>query len=163
MIVEVTGDILLSKAQAIAHGVAPNDPMNHGLALSLHQQHPAMHKDFHHWCNHVHAQPGQAWMWGSTGGVRIINLLTQETSTGHGAHPGRATIKHVRDSLKALTKIVAKESFTSLALSRLATGAGGLQWSDVQPVVREQLGGIGIPVYVYVEYRAGQKANESIV
>ncbi len=30
MIHEVERDILLSKAQVITHGVAPNDPMNQG-------------------------------------------------------------------------------------------------------------------------------------
>ena len=33
MISEVSGDILLSKAQVIAHGIAPNDPFKQGLAL----------------------------------------------------------------------------------------------------------------------------------
>ena len=51
MIHEVEGAILLTGAQAIAHGVAPNDPMNQGLALSLHERYPAMHKDFHLWCH----------------------------------------------------------------------------------------------------------------
>ena len=34
MIHEVSGDILLGKAQVLAHGIAANDPVNHGLALS---------------------------------------------------------------------------------------------------------------------------------
>ena len=50
MIHYVSGDILLSRAQAVAHGVAPKDPMNQGLARSLHEKYPAMHKDYHHWC-----------------------------------------------------------------------------------------------------------------
>ncbi len=45
MIYEVSGDILLTKAQMIAHGIASNDPMTQGLALSLHKNYPAMHKD----------------------------------------------------------------------------------------------------------------------
>jgi O-acetyl-ADP-ribose deacetylase (regulator of RNase III) len=35
---QVSGDILLSRAQVIAHGVAPNDPMKQGLALALHEK-----------------------------------------------------------------------------------------------------------------------------
>lgn len=38
MIHFVAGDILLSRAQVVAHGVAPNDPMTHGLALALRQK-----------------------------------------------------------------------------------------------------------------------------
>ena len=46
---EVAGDILLTKADMVAHGVAPNDGYANGLALSLRQQWPAMYKDFRHY------------------------------------------------------------------------------------------------------------------
>lgn len=160
MIHQVSGDILLSKAQVLAHGVAPKDPMNQGLALSLHEKFPAMHKDFHHWCNQHHPEPGAAWMWGGAGGVRIVNLLTQEGGYGHGARPGKATVKHVSDALRALAKLTAAEEFTSLALPRLATGVGGLSWDEVWPVMQDRLGELGIPVYVYTEFHAGQRAQE---
>ncbi len=162
MIQQVSGDILLSKAQVIAHGVAPKDPMNQGLALSLHEKYPAMHKDFHHWCAQHNAQAGEAWMWGSTNGVRVVNLLTQEGGNGHAAHPGRATLKHVRDSLKSLAKIAKKEAFKSIALPRLATGVGGMDWKEVLPVIEEQLGDLGIPIVIYSEFHAGQAAKENL-
>lgn len=162
MIQQVSGDILLSKAQVIAHGLAPKDPMNQGLALSLHQKYPAMHKEFHRWCCQENPQPGEAWVWGGTGRQRIVNLLTQAGSEGHVSHPGRASLKHVRDSLKALAKLAKQESFKSIALPRLATGVGGLEWTDVWPVVQEQLGDLGIPVVVYAEFHAGQKAQEAL-
>lgn len=158
MLHQVSGDILLTSAQAIAHGVAPNDPMNHGLALSLHQKYPAMHKDYHHWCNQHHSKPGEAWMWGGTGGVRVVNLLTQEP--GLNSHPGKASIKNVRHSLRALVALANTESFKSIAISRLATGVGGLDWKEVWPVVQEELGKLSIPVYVYTEFHSGVKASE---
>lgn len=162
MIQHVSGDILLSKAQVIAHGVAPNDPMNQGLALSLHQKYPAMHKDFHHWCTQYHAQAGEAWMWGSNHGLRVVNLLTQEGGNSHATHPGRAKLKHVRDSLKSLAKIAKQEAFKSIALPRLATGVGGLDWEAVLPVIEEQLGDLGIPIVIYSEFHAGQAATENL-
>ena len=160
MIYEVAGDILLTKAQAIAHGIAANDPMSEGLALSLHKKYPSMHKDFHHWCHTARPSPGAAWMWGGPEGVRIVNLITQEGGYGHGARPHKATIKHVRDSLKELVKIIQKEALSSVALPRLATGVGGLDWNDVHPVVTERLGDLGIPVYLYTDFHAGQQASE---
>lgn len=160
MIHQVAGDILLSKAQVIAHGVAPNDPMSQGLALSLHKKFPAMHKDFHHWCHHAHPEPGAAWLWGGPNGVRVVNLLTQDGGYGHGQRPGKATVKHLSDALRALAKMAAQESFTSLALPRVATGVGGLTWEEVWPVIEERLGGLDIPVYVYADFRPGQRAVE---
>lgn len=160
MIHEVEGDILLTGAQAIAHGVAPNDPMNQGLALSLHERYPAMHKDFHHWCHQQHPKPGEAWAWGGAEGVRIINLLTQEGGYGGGNKPGKASEPNVNHALRALKKIIQKEGFSSVALPRLATGVGGLDWDQVKPLIQSQLGDLDIPVYVYVTFHAGQKANE---
>ena len=43
MIRQASGDILLSRAQVLAHGVAANDPMNQGLALQLREKYPSMH------------------------------------------------------------------------------------------------------------------------
>ena len=160
MIHEVEGDILLTGAQAIAHGVAPNDPMNQGLALSLHERYPAMHKDFHHWCHQQHPKPGEAWAWGGAEGIRIINLLTQEGGYGGGNKPGKASEPNVNHALRALKKIIQKEGFSSVALPRLATGVGGLDWDQVKPLIQSQLGDLDIPVYVYVTFHAGQKANE---
>lgn len=160
MIKPVKGDILLSRAQAIAHGIAANDPMNQGLALSLHEQYPAMHKEFHHWCHQQHPEPGSAWMWAAAGDLRIVNLITQEGGYGHGSRPGKASVKYVKDALKSLAKMTKKEGFASLALPRLATGVGGLEWESVEPLIEQHLGALEIPVYLYVEYHAGEQAAE---
>jgi O-acetyl-ADP-ribose deacetylase (regulator of RNase III) len=160
MIKEVSGDILHTGAQVIAHGVAANDPMSQGLALSLHERYPAMHKDYHHWCHLNSPEIGEAWMWGGAGGVRIVNLVTQEGGLERGSRPGSASIKSVRKSLRALAKMVAKEGFTSIALPRLATGVGGLDWADVKPLIYSELGDLDIDIYLYSTYVAGEKAAE---
>lgn len=160
MIYEVEGDILLSDAQAIAHGVAANDPMNQGLALTLHERYPAMHKDFHHWCHVNHPKPGEAWVWGGAEGVRIVNLLTQDGGYGGGGKPEKATVSNVNHALRALKKIIQNEGFGSVALPRLATGVGGLDWNEVKPLIESQLGDLDIPVYIYTVFHKGQKAQE---
>ena len=78
MLKEVSGDILLSKAEAIAHGVAPGDHFNQGLALSLRERYPARAKDFRHYCQVSHPKPGGIWAGAGAVGRRRINLLTQE-------------------------------------------------------------------------------------
>ncbi|MCB1670937.1 MAG: macro domain-containing protein [Gammaproteobacteria bacterium] len=159
MIQEVEGDILLTSAQAIAHGVAFNDPMNQGLALSLHERYPAMHKDYHHWCHQQRPEPGDAWIWGGADNVRIVNLITQDGGYD-GSKPGKATTTNVNHALRQLKKIIQAENIGSLALPRLATGVGGLDWSEVKPLIEAQLGDLDIPVYVYTVYHAGQQAQE---
>lgn len=153
MITEVEGDLLLSKAAAIVHGVSPNDSFSQGLALSLRSRWPALYKDFRHYCQTYHPKPGELWTWMGSDGVRVVNLFTQEAAEGHhGGKAGRATTTHVAHALKALHKLTDHEKFASLALPRLATGAGGLDWADVKPLIEQHLGTLTIPVHVYSTY-----------
>ncbi len=162
MIHEVAGDILLTKAQVIAHGVAPNDDFTSALALSLREHWPAMYKEFRHYCHTMHPKTGEIWMWSSPEGKRVVNLFTQEAAYGHGAKPGRARVEYVNHTLRALHKTVEAEKFTSLALPRLATGVGGLSWEDVFPLITNHLGGLAIPIFVYTTFHKGMKADERI-
>ena len=163
MIQEVSGDILLSKAHAIAHGIAPNDDFHSGLALALREHSPALYKDFRHYCQTTHPAPGELWTWMGADGQYVVNLFTQEGAEGrHGGKPGRATLQYVRHALKALRQEIDKEGFRSVALPRLATGVGALDWTDVKPLIQQHLGGLGIPVLVYEVYRKGEKADEKL-
>jgi O-acetyl-ADP-ribose deacetylase (regulator of RNase III) len=152
MIHELDGDILATKAEAIAHGVAANDPMTHGLAAALHERYPAMHKDFHHWCRKKHPKPGSAWVWSGTGGTRVINLITQDGGYEHGSKRHRATVSDVNHALRALRKLIEQEHIASVALPRLATGVGGLDWSQVRPLIDNQLGDVAAEIYIYREH-----------
>ena len=160
MIKEVSGDILLSKAQAIAHGVAPHDHFDNGLALSLRQDFPAMVKDFRHWCHQTNPAPGGAWIWSGAEGKRIISLLTQEPASGHNGHPSAATLHNVGHSLRELKKIIQKEDIKSIAIPRLATGVGGLKWEDVKQLIHSNLDETNAVIYLYTTFVKGQEAAE---
>jgi O-acetyl-ADP-ribose deacetylase (regulator of RNase III) len=117
MIREVQGDILLSRADVIAHG--------------------------------------------STRG--IVNLLTQGMqSQDKAARPLKARLEDVNRALRALARHVQDEGVKSVALPRLATGVGALDWTDVKPLIEQHLGPLGIPVLVYEVYRKGVEADEQL-
>lgn len=160
MIHEVTGDILLSRAEALAHGVAPHDHFDQGLALSLREQWPAMTKDFRHYCATANPKPGSAWIWSGADRRRIVNLLTQEPSQVPGGKPGRASSDHVNHALRELRHVAEKEKLASIALPRLATGVGGLDWTVVRPLIDHHLGDLGVPVFLYTRFEKGVKASE---
>jgi len=160
VIIKVHGDILLSDAQAIAHGVAPHDHFNQGLALALRERHPAMAKDFRHYCHQENPKPGHAWLWAGPERV-IINLMTQEPAPDEKAHPGKATAHNVGHALKALRAILDEEDISSIALPKLATGVGVLEWSEVEPLIESHLGDLQIPVIIYETYEKDHKAPET--
>ncbi|MBL8901057.1 MAG: macro domain-containing protein [Planctomycetes bacterium] len=165
MIHEVTGDLLLSSCDLIAHGVAPDDHFQSGLALALRERFPSLAKDFRHWCHTYSPKAGECWLWSGVGPdgktVHVANLLTQEPAAqGRSGHPGKATTHNVNKALHELARLVQKEKFQSVALPRLATGVGGLSWNEVKPLVDRTLGTLGVPVNVYTSFVAGQKAAE---
>ncbi len=166
MIREVIGDILLSRAQLIAHGVAPHDDFKNGLALALRERFPALYKDFRHWCKTSAPKPGEVWVWSGVGEggkpVHIACLLTQDPPAHEGAHPGRAKSGHVNKALHALRKLIERERYESVALPRLATGVGALDWNEVRPLIDESLGDLSSAVFVYTTFHKGVAANEEL-
>lgn len=160
MLKQVTGDILKSSAQVLAHGVAPGDHFNQGLALALRESYPAMARDFRHFCQLEHPSPGEVWVWAGADGRRIVNLMTQDAAQSSQSNPGKATTHNVNVALRNLRKLVEAEGFESLALPRLATGVGGLSWDAVLELIERHLGDLPIPVYLYVQYQPGVAAAE---
>ena len=167
MIHELSGDLLLSKADLIVHGVAPNDDFKNGIALALREACPAMYKDFRHYCKQQNPKPGTLWLWqgvDQTGRhVRFAALLTQEAASREGGHGGRAHTEYVNHALHELKKLLQKEKLGSVAMPKLATGVGGLEWQHVLPLIQAQLAELKIPVLVYSEYKPGVAAPEPLL
>jgi len=58
----------------------------------------------------------------------FINLITQEGLDSHDYRLGKATLTTFTHALHALVKVIEHEKINSLALPKLATGIGGLEW-----------------------------------
>jgi O-acetyl-ADP-ribose deacetylase (regulator of RNase III) len=160
MLKMVSGDILMSNAQMIAQGVAPEDHFNQRLALSLRELYPSMAKDFRHYCKVSHPKPGEVWLWAGADGRRIANLMTQEPAPSQQGHPGKASSRNVNQALRNLRTLIEKEGIESVALQRLATGVGGMDWDEVLGLIENHLSDLDIPVYVYELYQPDVKAEE---
>jgi len=160
MIKYVSGDILLSKADAVAHGIAPHDDFKQGFALSLREMWPSMYKDFRHFCKTKSPKTGELWSWKGPQSPIIYNMFTQAPPKSEGSHPGRATESNVLHSLKNLAKTVKSEGIKSISITKVATGVGGLDWKDVKPLIENHLSDLDVNVYVYETYQKDVKAEE---
>ena len=160
MIYKVAGDILLSKAHAIVHGVGINDPMDQGLALQLSRKYPGLQKDFDCWCYQHATKPGEVWLWNAESSGCVVNLITHENLVVHEHYYTKATCINIKHALDALVKLIATKKLSSIAIPKLGTGLGDLEWEDVWLVMEKQLAVVKIPVYVYVDYIPGQMAEE---
>jgi len=161
VIYQVEGDILLSKAQAIVQGVGVNDPMDHGLAFELSKKYPQLYHEYNLWCYQHHTKPGEGWMWISQENVRIVNLITHESVQISGNHHYyKATLNNIKQALGELINIIRFKKLTSIAMPKLGTGSGDLDWDDVLPLIENNLGKLDSAIYLYVIFRPGLAAHE---
>lgn len=154
MIREVAGDICLSKADVIAHAVAPADEFLSGLGAAMKKAFPDMAVAFTDYCKRLHPMPGDAWTWAGQG-KKIVCLFTQQQALKKGEKPGAATLDAVSHALANLKKTVTKSKAKSLAISKVATGAGGLPWAEVKPLLDKYLGDLPCTVSVYTTHQPG--------
>lgn len=157
---EVTGDILLSNAKALAHGVAIDDDFKHGVGAELKAQWPSMYKDFRHFCKTHSPKEGDVWAWKGPGSPVIFNLFTQGAPKSDGGLPGKASLSNVHHALKNLAKELNSQAIDSVAITKIATGVGGLDWNEVKATIEKDLSGYGGKVIVYSTFKAHEKAQE---
>lgn len=157
---EVIGDILLTRAEALAHGVALDDDFKQGVGAELKAQWPAMYKDFRHFCKTHSPKVGDVWAWKGAGGPVIFNLFTQSAPGNVGGIPGRASISNVHHALKNLSKELESKKIKSVAITKIATGVGGLEWEEVKNTMGQDLANYHGEVFVYTTFKAKQKAQE---
>lgn len=160
MMYEVQGDVLMSRAEVIAQGVSVNDPMTSGLARKLQEKFPSMREEFHRWCEETEPEPGQVWLWKGTGKTKVLNLLVGEAPDPELVRPSRPDKIAVNRSFRALNKLVVDERLSSIAMPKIGSGVGGIDWLEVRGMMDSQLGELLIPVFVYVTELEGMLASE---
>ena len=142
MIKEVYGNIIWSKSDAIVQGIAQNEDFSEGLASSVKDEWPAIEEDFKQCCCNDGLKQGDVWEWENASGVNVMNLVTHGDSK-------KASLGSLDDSLSCLAGLVKKNGLKSLAVPKVGTDVGDLDWRDVKPLIEKHLGELEIPVYLY--------------
>ena len=88
--------------------------------------------------------------------------MTKEAPTGekHSGHAGKASVSNVNHSLKELAALIRKENIKSVALPKLESGFGRLDWTEVMPMIESHLNDCGADVYVYSSFQKDVVAAE---
>lgn len=160
MIYEVEGDILMSRADVIAQGVAVNDPMTSGLARKLQEKFPSMREQYLAWCEETNPEPGEVWLWQGSGKTKVLNLVVGEATDPTLGRTSRPDKIAVHRAFRALNKLVVEERLTSIALPKIGSGPGGIDWLEVRGMMHSQLGELLIPLFVYITELDGMLASE---
>jgi O-acetyl-ADP-ribose deacetylase (regulator of RNase III) len=145
------GDILYTKAQTIAHGVSLDDDFKTGLGLTLRQAYPDMYKEFRQYLKNGNPKAGGYWLWKHPS-KNILQLFIREENS-------KAKTSLLNRSLHEVKRHLQDLGIQSLALTRVGSGTGKLDWTEAKETIQAQLGDLKIPVMVYEDYVHGRRAE----
>ena len=140
------GDLFASRAQTLVNTVNCVGIMGKGVAEQFKLRFPAMFEDYKTRTNRKAVQLGEPYLYRDQSGAQIINFPTK----GHWRSPSR--IADIERGLDYLAAHAANWGITSVALPPLGCGNGGLEWSEVGPLIYRKLHRLPIDVEVYAPY-----------
>lgn len=158
-----TGNLFDEDAEALVNSVNCVGVMGRGVALQFKNAYPANFQAYKEACDRDLVQPGQMFVFelSTLGNPRyIINFPTKRH------WKSKSRIRDIDDGLDALVRVVRQRGIRSLALPPLASGLGGLNWSDVRPRIESalsQLHDVRIVVFEPTSESADGRPNRSIV
>jgi O-acetyl-ADP-ribose deacetylase (regulator of RNase III) len=132
MIEEGHGNLLTADVEALVNTVNTVGVMGKGIALQFKRVYPANFRVYRDACATGKVRMGQVWTFDNAvlGPRRyILNFPTKE----HWRSSSR--LEDVAAGLESLIDAVNERGITSLAIPALGCGNGGLQWSDVRPLI----------------------------
>lgn len=143
MITYTKGNILASRAQTITCPVNCVGVMGKGLALEFKQTFSGLLGAYAEACRTERLRIGRPWIYKVNDAKEVLCFPTKD----HWKKP--STLEYVKFGLLGLLQIYEQEGIHSLAIPPLGCGLGGLEWSQVKPLIEEYLGDLTIGVEVY--------------
>lgn len=140
----VKGDLFLSGAPAIGHGVNCRGVMGAGIAKVFRAEYPEMYQKYKSLCERGLLTPGNTWPWQDASGLVIYNMASQD-------EPGaNARLEWLaRTASRVLVNADARK-FDRVAIPQIGCGIGGLEWDDVEEVLLEAEKGANATYDVHV-------------
>lgn len=140
------GDMFSSEAQTLVNTVNCVGIMGKGIALEFKKQFPLMFEDYVHRCERKAVKLGEPYLFEDKSGVKILNFPTKD----HWRSSSR--ISDIEKGLTYLAEHYDEWGITSMAMPPLGCGNGGLEWSQVGPLIYRKLHRLPIDVEVYAPY-----------
>ncbi|RZD78738.1 Appr-1-p processing protein [Streptomyces albidoflavus] len=137
MIRESEGNLLGADTEAVVNTVNTVGVMGKGIALQFKQAFPENYKEYKAACEAGEVRLGEMFVFDShTLGPRryIINFPTKQHWRA------KSKIADIERGLAALVEVIQKLHIGSIAVPALGCGNGGLDWSEVRPMIYEAFG-----------------------
>ena len=141
------GTLLDAPVEALVNTVNTVGVMGKGIALQFKRAYPAMFKDYAAAAKRNELALGRMHVWhtGKLEGPRVmINFPTKRHWRGGSRLPD------IEAGLKDLIEVIQRERIRSIAVPPLGCGHGGLNWADVEPLIRAKMQGLkDVDVRIY--------------
>jgi O-acetyl-ADP-ribose deacetylase (regulator of RNase III) len=139
-----SGNILSDESKVIVIPVNTMGIAGAGLARQWKIQYPDEHRLYGIVCKDQRFNIGEVLPVISTPGRLFLCFPTKIVPQK------RSELVWIEDGLSDLRRLISTLRIQSLALPALGCGLGGLLWKDVRPLIEKYLGGLKIPVRVYL-------------
>lgn len=153
MIVFTSGDLFLSRAQVLGHGVNTLGVMGAGIAVEFKRRFPKAYKRYRELCLGGGLTPGGVFL-STEQEPWILHFATQDGTQG-------ARLEYVQRSFEKAAASLKDWGVRSLAIPAIGAGLGGLDWALVSKLLVAHFGGLDIPVFVYQHYIPNHRSYES--
>ncbi len=128
------GNILCADVEAIVNPVNCVGVMGRGLAAQFKRAYPANFTSYELACKRGEVAPGKMHVF-ATGQLTNPRYIVNFPTKRHWRDQSR--IEDIEAGLTALVTEVSARGITSIAIPPLGCGLGGLDWSDVRPLIEQ--------------------------
>lgn len=157
MIRFVSGDMFEQDFDVRVNTVNCVGVMGAGVALAFKERYPEMFREYKHECDAGNVQPGKLHVWETLQGDRVVNFPTKR----HWRDMSR--YEDIEAGLRALRDYLTPLGDVAVAVPALGCGHGGLDWSRVSEMIREQLESLSARISVFEprdSRRLGRRARD---
>jgi len=131
-----TGDLLKQKVDALVNTVNCVGVMGKGIALQFKLAFPANYKAYVKACKTGEIIPGEVFVY-DNGGLLSPRYIINFPTKGH--WKDKSQIEDISSGLDSLIKAIKKLNIKSIAIPPLGCGNGGLNWSEVLPLIQKAI------------------------
>ncbi|WP_449046019.1 macro domain-containing protein [Paracoccus versutus] len=134
--------LMTSSAQTVVNTVNTVGVMGKGLAAAFKERYPDMYLAYKKRCDDGLFKPGAIWMWKGAD-QWVLSFSTKK----HWRNPSK--LEYIRNGLMDFRANYEGMGIREIAFPRLGCGNGGLNWSDVRPMMIELLHDLPITVFIH--------------
>lgn len=143
MISFVQGEFFESKSYALVNTINCVGVMGRGIALEFKTRYPAYFQSYKKACDNKQVRPGTLHVYRKDNSAVLIGFPTKD----HWRNPSK--LEWIGSGLKSLRGLILELEIPSISIPALGCSNGGLNWSDVKPLIEKELTALECNILVF--------------